>query len=57
MNPAVKAYLATIGGAGGKATGPRKARSPEHYRAAQLKGAAARKRNNEAKRKANNLTD
>jgi len=51
MNPTIKQYLATIGGKGGKATGPRKARPPEHYRAAQLKGAAARKRNNEARKK------
>lgn len=31
MKSAVKEYLATIGSKGGKATGQRKARSPEHY--------------------------
>jgi len=37
---AVKAYLASIGSKGGKATGKRKARSPEHYeRLAKVKRA------------------
>lgn len=52
MNPSVKQYLASIGGKGGKATGPQKARTAEHYRAAQLKSAAARKRNTAARKAA-----
>jgi hypothetical protein len=39
----VREYLASIGSKGGKATGKRKARSPEHY----AKMVAARKRKNE----------
>ena len=39
----VSDYLAKIGSKGGKATGQRKARSPEHYKAMAAKSAEARK--------------
>jgi hypothetical protein len=42
---AVREYLRNIGAKGGSATGARKARDPEHYRAMQLASAEARTRN------------
>ena len=47
---AVSDYLASIGAKGGKATGPRKARSPEHYRAMAAKSAAARRKDKDQSR-------
>ena len=43
MTSAVQKYLAAIGSKGGKASGPRKARSPEQYKAMAAKSAEARK--------------
>jgi hypothetical protein len=39
----ISKYLAEIGGRGGKATGKRKARSPEQYREMAKKSAQVRK--------------
>ena len=44
INASVKAFLSEMGKKGGKASGPRKARSPEHYkRLAEMKKAKAGK--------------
>ena len=47
---AVAAYLAAIGSKGGKASGPRKARSPEHYKAMAAKSAEAKRKRKDQSR-------
>jgi hypothetical protein len=49
MPDPVSDYLARIGSKGGKASGPRKARSPEQYKAMAAKSAEARKAKRESR--------
>ena len=49
MTDPIKDYLAAIGRRGGKATGPRKARSAEFYKELSRKGVEARKAKREKK--------